>query len=121
MYIQKDLIESNEYHKYIFTLHDYKDNSLKFKESEAKGNIQFIISFDELICTIVSFNIAFESKGYGTILLNEVIDILKKKYTMIRTIELDDMTDRYRQSNNIYIKFGFTYKADHGPEMIYLL
>ena len=69
----------------------------------------------------MDFNINFEQKGYGTILLNEVIDTLKKKYSSIRTIELDDMTDRYRQPNNIYLKFGFTYVSDHGPEMTYKL
>jgi len=125
MYLQKEVVEDNQYHKFIFTIHDYKENTISnsgiSKESEIKGYIVFIVCFQDLNCIIMDFNINYEQKGYGTILLNEVIDTLKKKYSIIRTIELDDMTDRYRQPNNIYLKFGFTYKEDHGPEMIYIL
>jgi hypothetical protein len=123
MYIHKELFEDNQYHKYIFTIHDYKENATSsvMKESENKGFIVFIVCFEDLNCVIMDFNINYEQKGYGTILLNEVISILRKKYSNIRTIELDDMTDRYRQPNNIYVKFGFTYKQDHGPEMVYIL
>ena len=118
MYLQKEVSED----KFIYTIHDYKDNaSGVMKESEIKGYIVFFIKFEDLNCIITNFNINFEQKGYGSILLNEVIDTLKKKYSSIRTIELDDMTDRYRQPNNIYVKFGFTYVSDHGPEMVYKL
>jgi hypothetical protein len=122
MYIHKEVIEDNQCHKYIFTMHDCKENtSSVMKESEIKGHIVFFVNFEDLNCIITNFNINFEHRGYGTILLNEVIDKLKKKYSSIRTIELDDMTDRYRQPNNIYVKFGFTYVSDHGPEMVYKL
>jgi hypothetical protein len=35
----------------------------------------------------------------------------------ISTITLDDCSDRYRQSNNIYTKLGMKYDDEIGPEM----
>ena len=36
---------------------------------------------------------------------------------MCRKIVLDDMSDRYRQTNNLYVRLGFVYMTEHGPEM----
>ena len=58
MYIHKELFEDSKYHKYIFTVHDYKENtSGVMKESEIKGHIVFTISFEDLNCIILNFNI----------------------------------------------------------------
>ena len=35
----------------------------------------------------------------------------------IRRVDVDDMTDRHRQAHNIYVRAGFSYCADVGPEM----
>ena len=35
----------------------------------------------------------------------------------VTTIELDDMSDRYRQPRNVYVNNGFRYCANDGPEM----
>ena len=34
-----------------------------------------------------------------------------------KSIEVDDMSDRYRLKKNIYLDCGFKYKNDSGPEM----
>lgn len=34
-----------------------------------------------------------------------------------KSIEVDDMSDRYRSEKNLYVKCGFKYKNDSGPEM----
>ena len=35
----------------------------------------------------------------------------------VTVIELDDMSDHYRQNDNLYLKLGFNYLEDNGPEM----
>lgn len=56
-------------------------------------------------------------KGYGTLLLRKIIfQCTLKDY--IKYITVDDMSDNYRSEHNIYLKHGFRYIADTGPEMI---
>jgi hypothetical protein len=55
------------------------------------------------------------NKGYGSILLKELINKMEK--LSIKNILLDDMTDRYRKAHNIYLKFCFEYICENGPEM----
>ena len=51
MYIHKEVIEDNQCHKYIFTMHDCKENtSSVMKESEIKGHIVFFVNFEDLNC-----------------------------------------------------------------------
>jgi GNAT superfamily N-acetyltransferase len=67
--------------------------------------------------TILSIESVEQGKGYGSFLLHYAISFLKREgYTCIY---LDDMSDRYRKSHNIYIKHGFEYLYEDGPEMIY--
>ena len=35
----------------------------------------------------------------------------------VKAVTLDDDSDRYRQPHNLYIKLGFKYVDDSGPEM----
>jgi len=37
--------------------------------------------------------------------------------TGCRRINLDDMSDRYNQDDNIYVNMGFTYRPCYTPEM----
>lgn len=53
-------------------------------------------------------------KGQGTILLRF---ILNYAYNLVDKIVLDDDSDMYRSPNNIYVKHGFRYVEDWGPEM----
>jgi ribosomal protein S18 acetylase RimI-like enzyme len=68
-------------------------------------------------CHINSFSIndKYQNQGYGSILLYNLIEYCKNNE--IKNILLDDMSDRFNQQNNIYIKFGFRYIEDGFPEM----
>ena len=59
------------------------------------------------------------NKGIGSILLNQLIQYAKNNY--VKKIVLDDMTDNYRIPNNIYLKHGFQYVDENGPEMEYIV
>ena len=113
MNIEKILTTKNEtiINKYI--IYDNK------KKSKIVGYITYVISNNN--CTITSINIIKPNKGYGTILLNEVIKDIKEYFSNIKQIDLDDMSDQFRKEHNIYIKFGFKYINDYGPEMELLL
>lgn len=83
------------------------------------GYIIFFLDEKTKSATILSLIANKKRCGYGTILLQECIEICKKK--QIKIIELDDVTERYRQKNNIYVKYGFQYVHQHGPEMILMI
>ena len=69
-------------------------------------------------CNINSLNINFnyQNKGYGSIILSNLIDYCINN--QINNITLDDMSDRFNQKNNIYLKFGFRYIENGFPEMV---
>jgi len=47
MYLQKEVFEDIQSHKFIYTIHDYKENTSNvMKESEIKGYIVFIVCFE---------------------------------------------------------------------------
>lgn len=83
------------------------------------GYLNIIFNYNEKTAIITDFSCIETNKGYGSILLNYVIQEMKKKD--ISKISLDDMSKQYRQQHNIYLKFGFTYIFDYGPEMEYVL
>ena len=58
-------------------------------------------------------------KGYA----NKLIMFLKNycQNTRINEIRLDDCSQKFRCIDNIYIKNGFRYEHDYGPEMICLI
>ena len=57
----------------------------------------------------------YRQKGMGDYLLKNVIRYAKENN--IKEIELDDMTDRFSQKDNIYLKNGFVYLSKGSPEM----
>jgi GNAT superfamily N-acetyltransferase len=59
--------------------------------------------------------------GYASKLLNHLIDNVLKKDGQYNSLTVDDMSDRFMQNHNIYIKHGFTYLVDGLPEMVLLL
>lgn len=59
------------------------------------------------------------NKGIGSILLNQLIQYAKNN--RINKIVLDDMSDNYKLPNNIYLKHGFHYVNENGPEMEYFV
>ena len=55
--------------------------------------------------------------GLGSAMLRMLIEECKRVGT--ERIEVDDMSERARQdSHNIYVKHGFEYRHDIGPEMV---
>ena len=57
----------------------------------------------------------YRGKGYATVLLNWLFDIVK--YKGYNTITLDDCTELFRKPNNIYLTNGFEYIEEGYPEM----
>lgn len=65
---------------------------------------------------MIFINVECRGMGLGNELLNYFIDYSVKNN--IHSIHLDDMSDRYRHKNNLYIKNKFKYIDKIGPEMI---
>lgn len=59
-------------------------------------------------------------KGYASILINHLKQLLTCPTNDItfKTVTVDDMSDRFMKSHNIYKKHGFTYLVDGLPEMV---
>ena len=89
------------------------------KNSVCVGEI--IINRRTGICTIISLYTieSFRGQGYGKMVLSDIINYCLKKG--IKKIYVDDMSDRFNQSNNIYINFGFKYIDVNFPEMILIM
>jgi predicted GNAT family acetyltransferase len=67
----------------------------------------------------IFINEAYRGKGKSYSLLYTIFTYVKNIYPTIKTITLDDMTERYRMPlHNLYINLGFEYIEDYGPEMI---
>lgn len=61
----------------------------------------------------------YRNKGIGTKLIKKIILYTYTKYK-VKIVKLDDMSDKYRKKNNIYLKLGFHYDEIWGPEMTVL-
>lgn len=88
-------------------------------ENAKLAYLNIIINHNDFSSIITDFSCININKGHGSILLNFVIGEMKK--IQIKNITLDDMSNRYRNPHNIYLKFGFKYLYDFGPEMELLL
>lgn len=90
-----------------------KDESLLF------GYIDYDISENNKTVFICDFLIyeACRGKGYGKYLLTCFYNHIIEKYKEIKKIILIDCTTRYRQKDNIYLKFGFKYVNKYEPDM----
>jgi hypothetical protein len=97
----------------------YIYNLMNINTNTKIGYLNIIINYNEKSSIITDFYCMDTNKGHGSILLNFLINQMKK--LQIKNITLDDMTNKYRNLHNIYTKFGFNYIYDVGPEMILLL
>jgi GNAT superfamily N-acetyltransferase len=110
----------------------YKSNQQKNFESFSQeiqdiGYIQFVIDKEDCVHLVYMFiHPEHRGKGLGENLLKLMftycIDKMKERNTWMFDIFLDDMSDRYGQSRNIYLKTGFIYDEIEsgipcGPEM----
>lgn len=97
------------YIKIIYYINAYQTDNL----DTVDAYIDIIINYK--LSQIMIQYLASRVKGNGSFLLNHVIHLAKiNKFV----ITLDDMSTRYRMNNNIYIKYGFKYCYEDGPEMI---
>ena len=55
-------------------------------------------------------------QGIATSLILRLVAYCREQHG-VTVIELDDMSDHYRQNDNIYLKLGFKYLEETGPEM----
>jgi len=81
-----------------------------WSQSHLVAWIEYVVVDGETIVT--NLQSIQPGKGHATTLLN----MLKKES---KSITLDDMSDHYRKSHNIYVKNGFQYVEEDGPEMIW--
>jgi GNAT superfamily N-acetyltransferase len=69
--------------------------------------------------TIVGLNVEqqFQHLGIGSKLLGRIIN--DALHGGMDVVKVDDMTERYHDKHNIYVKFGFHYvDPTGGPEMV---
>lgn len=90
-------------------------------DNKTVSKLEFVYDEDENTIMITNINTKkeFEGKGYASKLLRKLISFAKKHG--VKEIYVDDMSDNYRKSSNIYRKFGFTYVDEYGPEMVLVL
>jgi hypothetical protein len=100
----------------------YYENNIKYIIIKLIYNLSIIGIIQAVIidkcCTInlININNKYQNLGYGTLILSKLIDYCKNN--KIINILLDDMSDRFNEKNNIYIKNGFKYLQKDFPEMI---
>ena len=72
---------------------------------------------DKRTCQIMFLYVPFVERGRGhaVTLLGSLAEMLAEDGCC--RIELDDMSDRYRNKHNVYTRVGFHYSGRCGPEM----
>ena len=72
-------------------------------------------------CNILSLSTQeeYRNKGHADNILKEIISYCKNHN--ISSIYVDDMSERFNKSNNIYIKNGFKYVVKGFPQMQIIL
>ena len=105
-----DQLVNNDSH--LIYIND-KDN--KFFNPDTIGYIEYIIDEETNVVGICDLhtNQKFRGRGIATFLMIIVSYLNKGK-----KITLDDMSDKSRKRNNIYLNIGMKYEENYGPEMI---
>lgn len=107
MYFTRKIYKGDDYSTIVLVLRDIE---------KEYGHLTYILNHEYQNATVIFFEVKEQCKGYGSLLMAEFLKDAKAKN--MRRILVDDMSDRYRQPNNIYKKFGFWYLKDSGPEML---
>lgn len=83
------------------------------------GALQLSIYKDNgyVYVTSVSVSRSYRKRGYASMLMTTACEFVEKEFPEITLIKLDDMSDFYRNSNCIYLKWGLKYDEDTCPEM----
>lgn len=77
--------------------------------------IEVIFHKNDGTMSVLDLQSTVPGKEYGTHLIIKACNEAEKRDISIVT--LDDCSNRYRKSHNIYTKLGMTYEEDWGPEM----
>ena len=88
---------------------------------------------ENIFCTIIAFNIEekyininslyidnkYRNKKLSYLIINYVLKYFIQFIDTLKQwiITLDDCSDRYKKTHNLYINIGFSYIDEHGPEM----
>jgi len=106
MLIKKIYFRNNVQHIKILIICDKK----------SIGLLHGIINEDNCNINVLNVKNEFQNNGLGSMLIQELINYCSNND--IKNITLDDMSDRFNQSHNIYMKFNFKYIMKGFPEMI---
>ena len=117
----------NNLYSYIFFLRHANENSIPISDiNEILLDIE--IKFPSILETVWDFteNVIFvksmvtdctyRNRGLGSLLMISCAYIAE--HFGLKSMELDDMTDNFRKSNNFYSNLSFRYVEDGMPEMI---
>ena len=103
--------------------------------SEKFETTKLTISDENIFCIILAFDIEEKTININALYIDEKYRGQNLSYSIIKnglnsckkyikgindewTVTVDDCSDRYRQSHNLYINIGFEYVDDQsGPEM----
>ena len=93
------------------------DNIIQFKTDTGGAKIALNFADAEMIIMSLSTFSHFQGCGHATKMLQYLINLAQK--FKLKAINLDDMSDHYRRPTpeNIYLKNGWQYLSNDGPEM----
>lgn len=106
-----------EFVAYIHEYTTFETISSLMDELEASPFPYAYGRYEDRVMSLMSLSVPrpLRNRGVGTALLRGVA--LGCLRLGLRRIDLDDMSDRFGQKNNIYVKFGFRYRQPGFPEM----
>ena len=105
----ENLIPINDINKILL------DKKIKIKFSSV---LETVWDFTENVISVTSIvtDNKYRNRGLGSLLMISCAYIAE--HFRLKSIELDDMTDNFRKSNNFYSNLSFRYVEDGMPEMI---
>ena len=117
---------NNDLYSYIFFLDnkfydiDELNNILFIKESTYKSPslLETLFDFKEKTVTVtwVETIVEYQNKGLSSLLFICAAYIAEQ--FNLDVFELDDASDKFRKSDNLYLKLSFRYIEDGHPEML---
>tara|TARA_B100000586_G_C20044773_1_gene399311 strand:+ start:113 stop:682 length:570 start_codon:yes stop_codon:yes gene_type:complete len=121
--------DNNDLYSYIFFLRHANERLIHINDInkillDKKFKIKFpsiletVWDFTENIISVTSIvtDNKYRNRGLGSLLMISCAYIAE--HFGLKSIELDDMTDNFRKSNNFYSNLSFRYVEDGMPEMV---
>jgi GNAT superfamily N-acetyltransferase len=79
------------------------------------GYLECIVSGSDLILASLSVRSEFRGRGLASLLLSQAVDLASREGLMV---QLDDTSDRFAMTGNIYRRFGFQYTEQRGDQVL---